>query len=291
MAEKEYILFCDESDRHGKYYSNFYGGVMVGASQYQRITRRLDALKLELNLYGEIKWKKVTARYLEKYKILMSAFFDEIGQGNLRLRIMFRQNAYQPVGLHAKQVELEYFMLYYQFIKHAYGLRHVPEPIKLRLYFDTFPDTREKAKQFKGYLLGLTETSSWQKITISPEDITEVRSHEHVLLQCMDVVLGAMAFRLNDKHKAKPVGARQRGKRTIAKEKLYKSILAEIRKMRPGFNIGVSTKVDDYSQRWTAPYLHWNFVPANSEFDNSLTKKDRKRKQKNPTEPTSVSDA
>ena len=27
MTEKEYIIFCDESDKRGKYYSNFYGGV------------------------------------------------------------------------------------------------------------------------------------------------------------------------------------------------------------------------------------------------------------------------
>jgi hypothetical protein len=33
MTEKEYIIFCDESDRFGKYYSNFYGGVIVGPSQ------------------------------------------------------------------------------------------------------------------------------------------------------------------------------------------------------------------------------------------------------------------
>jgi hypothetical protein len=32
MPEKEYIIFCDESDASGKYYSNFYGGVLVGSS-------------------------------------------------------------------------------------------------------------------------------------------------------------------------------------------------------------------------------------------------------------------
>lgn len=272
-AEKEYILFCDESDRRGIYYSNFYGGVMVGASQYQRITIRLNKRKTELNLYGEVKWQKVTAQYLDKYKALMETFFEEIRQGHLRTRIMFRQNANQPKGLEARQIELEYFMLYYQFIKHAYGLRHAPNPVRLRLYFDTFPDTREKATQFKGYLLGLTKTSSWQKTDIRHEDITEIRSSEHVLLQCLDVVLGSMSFRLNDKHKAKPAGARRRGKRTIAKEKVYKAILAEIRHIRPGFNIGMSTKVEHYSQRWSEPCSHWNFVPSSSEFDNQLTKK------------------
>ncbi len=43
------------------------------------------------------------------------------------------------------------------------------------------------------------------------------------------IVLGAMAFRLNNGHKEKPVGQNRRGKRTIAKEKLYKFIYSRIR--------------------------------------------------------------
>ncbi len=34
MRDREYIIFCDESDKKGRFYSNFYGGVMVGLSQY-----------------------------------------------------------------------------------------------------------------------------------------------------------------------------------------------------------------------------------------------------------------
>jgi len=284
MTEKEYILFCDESDKRGKYYSNLYGGVMVGASQYQRITNRLNERKAELHFFGEVKWDKVTGRYLENYKQLIQTFFEEVVQGHLRVRIMFRQNAHRPQGLTHEQVDLEYFLLYYQFIKHAYGLEYAPGLIRLRLYFDTFPDTQEKSEQFKGYLLGLTKTKKWQTIDIKREDITEVRCRDHVLLQCLDVVLGAMSFRLNDKHKEKPAGASRRGKRTIAKEKLYKSILAEIRKIHPGFNVGVSTRTyNDPRRHWEDPYLHWNFIPNHAVFDSALTKPCPKKATKNPT--------
>lgn len=278
MPEKEYILFCDESDRHGKYYSNFYGGVMVGASQYQRITKQLNDHKAALNLYAEVKWEKVTDRYLEKYQQLILPFFNEVGQGHLRVRIMFRQNAHIPRGLSRDQVDWEYFLLYYQFIKHAYGLEYAAEPLRLRLYFDTFPDTEEKSEQFKGFLLGLTKTKSWQSVDIKREDITEVRSHDHVLLQCLDIVLGAMSFRLNDKHKEKPSGKAHRGKRTVAKEALYKTILAGVRKIHPGFNVGVSTRLrSGLPQRWEDPFLHWRFVPNQAVFDPNLTKPRRRR--------------
>ncbi len=289
MSEKEYILFCDESDQRGLFYSNFYGGLIVGASQYERITQRLNEKKAELNLMGEVKWEKVTHQYLAKYQELIRLFFEEVFQGHVRMRIMFRQNAHQPQDLTEQQIDMEYFLLYYQFVKHAFGLEFIPPSdtgTRIRLYFDQFPDTREKAEQFKGFLLGLRKNPKFHtaRIILSPEDITEVRSHEHVLVQCLDIVLGSMSFRLNDKHKQKPVGQWKRGKRTIAKEALYHTILEEIYKIHPHFNIGISTSIHgELSNRWTDPYMHWKFIPTKALFDATLTKPHPKHTTKNPT--------
>jgi hypothetical protein len=208
---------------------------------------------------------------------LIHVFFDEVGRGNLRVRIVFRQNAHLPRGLSHDQVDWEYYLLYYQFVKHAFGLEHADESLRLRLYFDKFPDTEEKSEQFKGFLLGLTKAKAWQTIDIKKEDITEVNSRDHVILQCLDIVLGAMSFRLNDKHREIPRGARRRGKRTVAKEKLYRAILKEIQQIRPNFNIGVSTRTTSLSDRWKMPYMHWAFIPSNETFDASLTKPRRKK--------------
>src|SRR3990172_2625742 len=150
--DKELIIFCDESDRRGKFYSNFYGGVLVGSSQYERITALLNQKKEELHFFGEVKWEKVSGRYLDKYRVLITSFFDKIVAKSVRVRIMFTQNAYVPVGLTKEQQEMEYFLLYYQFIKNAFGLRFIPcshAKTRLRLYFDVFPHKREKVEQFK----------------------------------------------------------------------------------------------------------------------------------------------
>ena len=282
MPDKEYIIFCDESEAVGKFYSNFYGGVLVGSSQYDRITARLNAEKQRLNLFGEVKWSKVTANYVAKYESLMRIFFHEVRANHVRVRIMFRQNAHVPVGLTQDQIEGAYFRLYYQFIKHAFGLQFRPHSgslAALKLYFDEFPDTREAATQFKGFILGLKDNPKIRQagFTIDPEDIAEIRSHDHVLAQCLDVVLGAMAFRLNDKHKEIPQGETRRGKRTIAKEQLYKTILAEIRRLKSSFNIGISTGTGgDPAGRWHAPYLHWRFMPAEVEYREEMTKRKNK---------------
>jgi hypothetical protein len=287
MSEKAYIIFCDESEVSGKYYSNFYGGVIVGSSQYDRITARLNAKKQSLNLFGEVKWAKVSAPYLSKYQELIHAFFEEVRTGHLRVRIMFRQNAQVAVGLSREQVEGAYFRLYYQFIKHAFGLSHhfpTGQSVALKIYFDEFPDTKEAATQFIGYILGLKDNAKIRHagFTLVSEDIAEIRSHDHALAQCLDIVLGAMTFRLNDKHKEIPQGLKRRGKRTVAKEKLYKTILAEIYGIKPNFNIGISTGVSP-EERWSSPYRHWCFTPSEVEYRKELTKP---KKKNGPTQPT-----
>lgn len=289
MPEKEYIIFCDESDASGKFYSNFYGGVIVGSSHFDRITARLNAEKQKLNLFGEVKWSKVSAPYLEKYQSLMRAFFAELQAGHVRVRVMFRQNAHVPVGLSQDQIEGAYYRLYYQFIKHAFGLSFHPpagHPVHLKLFFDEFPDTREGATQFKGFILALKDYPPIHRagIVIRPEDIAEIRSHDHVLAQCLDIVLGSMAFRLNDKHREIPPGEKRRGKKTVAKEALYKTILTEIRRLKPGFNIGISTGTGgDVAARWHAPYVHWRFMPSEVEYREEMTKR---KKKGGPTQPT-----
>ncbi|QNP30698.1 hypothetical protein [Cylindrospermopsis curvispora] len=98
-------------------------------------------------------------------------------------------------------------------------------------------------------------------------------SHDHAVLQCLDVVLGAMQFRLNNKHKEKPDGARCRAKRTIAKEKLYLHIYQRISKIYPRLNVGVSTSIrGDTTNRWHHPYRHWLFKPEDFSIDPSKTK-------------------
>lgn len=277
LPEKEYVLYCDESIKDGAYYSNFYGGLLIGAAHLQAVSTRLQFCKTAQNLLKEVKWQKVTDNYLAKYVALMNAFFDEVGAGRVKVRVMFRQNARKPKGLTPLQIEQAYFILYYQFIKHGFGFAAVPAhagPVRLRVYFDQLPDTSEQKARFRGYILGLNESVAFRDahLRIAAEDFVEVRSHDHVLLQCLDIVLGAMAFRLNDLHKAIPVGARRRGKRTVAKEKLYKHILARIRAIHPNFNIGISTG-GDYAGRWAQPYRHWSFIPKDHEYDEALTKR------------------
>lgn len=131
---------------------------------------------------------------------------------------------------------------------------------------------------FKDYIYRLNFDESFKKahIHIHKDEISEVDSSKHIMLQFMDLILGAVCFRLNNKHKIKDQATGRRGKRTILKEKLYKHINSRIRDIYPNFNIGISTGCNDLSDRWTHPYRHWAFIPTSNIRDVSQSKGHKK---------------
>lgn len=255
----------------GDYFSNFYGGALIASRDHAQVREALAARKAELNLGSEVKWQKITEAYEGKYIALVDTFFELITAGKVKVRIMFTQNMFRPRGLTADQRDQQYFILYYQFIKHAFGLRHREneEAARLHLMLDQLPDTKEKTERFKGFVVGLNSNPAFRRagLSIAREDIADVDSKQHDVLQCLDVVLGSMQFRLNNKHLEIPPGQRRRGKRTRAKERVYKHISKHIRRLYPGFNIGITTGTVGGGKelRWRHPYRHWLFVSPDSE--------------------------
>jgi hypothetical protein len=267
----EYLIYCDESSNRGKLYSNFYGGALVRSIHLKEIESRLKDYKANNNMNGEIKWTKVTAPYLEKYIGLIDVFFDLLIEDKIKMRVMFQQNAVSDKitrSFSKEEHDQSYFKLYYQFIKHIFGLQYSnggTDEIYVRLFFDQFPDKKEKIDNFKGFIHNLQYSPEFiqANLSIRYSDIVEVTSHDHIILQCADVITGAIFFRLNRLHLEKDPVTNKRGKRTIAKEKLYKHIHKRICETRANFNIGMSTGIDgDWTNRWRSPYRHWLFTPS-----------------------------
>lgn len=259
-----YIIYCDESADKGKKFADFFGGCIIDSKYLFEVESALNAKKEELQLNGEIKWTKTTANYLEKYKEIMNLFFSFVEQGKVKVRIMFR--SVDDVPSVPVDNNEKYFKLYYQFIKHAFGLQYIPAdllPTNIIINLDILPDKHGMREEFKKYLREIPHTKGFPAaMTIRERGVIEVDSHDHVLLQCTDIILGAMNFRLNELHKEKPAGQRTRAKRTIAKEALYKHINKLIRKIHPHFNIGISTGArGSDNPHWESPYEHWKFIP------------------------------
>jgi len=266
-TDMDYLIYCDESLSKGQLFSHFYGGALVRSKDYAEVKNALDERKTELNLMGEIKWTKVSANYLSKYKEMMDLYFGFIKQGKIKVRIMFQATS-QIVN--EQSDAMQYHLLYYQFIKHAFGLPYKDEfqdqTTHLKLFFDEIPDTKEQNDDFKAHLCYLQELQQFKKanIKIQHDDISEIDSHKHSIQQCMDIVLGAMAFRLNNMHLEIPEGASEPGKKTKAKEALFNHILGLIQEADDVklFRIEENTEPDTAKCRWSMPYRHWRFVPA-----------------------------
>lgn len=272
-----YYIWTDESDSTGKYYANFYGGILIQSKHYEEVLLRLSNVVKEVGLEAEeIKWQKVNEYTEERYKKIIDVLFDLLGEGKAKIRIFFRHRQFEPFGLSNEQRRKEYPKLYYQFIKNDFGLvfsNPKGKTVRVRLLIDDMPLKGPDRDEFLKAIYHLNELKTFQKanIHINDGDVAEVNSKKHLPLQVMDVVLGSMCFRLNDKHKERGIDGK-RAKRNIVKERLYKYIRRRIWELHPGFNIGVTTPITKQVDLWERPYLHWNFVPKKFMKNEELTK-------------------
>ena len=145
--------------------------------------------------------------------------------------------------------------------------KRMAETTKIKLFFDEIPDTQSQNDEFKAHLNYLQELSLFHnaKIVLKPWVISEIDSHKHPIHQCMDIVLGAMAFHMNKMHlAASDGGSGAPGKKTLAKEELFQHILRLIKEANGdhGFDIYENTQPETGRGRWRVPYRHWKFVPA-----------------------------
>ncbi len=279
MHQRNLIIYCDESAEKGRYFSHFYGGALLNAIDKDRIEADLNKVKTDNNLGAELKWTKITHAYADKYIAFLDAFFNLVAENDIKIRIMFTQNSNEPTGLEDHQIDNQYWLLYYQLIKHAFGMIYCGETgIKtdVSLFLDDIPDNDAAFKQFAAYISSLSAFPNFisQRVNIRKDNITDVNSKSHVILQGLDIILGAMQFRLNDMHLAIPEGKKRRAKRTVAKERVYRFISQRIRQIYPNFNIGVSTATSgDIANRWHHPYRHWLFVPSEHRVKTGIGKK------------------
>ena len=279
---QHFTIYCDESVSKGKFFSNFFGGLLIPSTHIEVVERRLFSIKAmtKFNEASEIKWTKITELYSDDYIAIVDEFFDLVTEYEIKFRVMFSDNQYHYAGDSTPSKGEEYYKLYYQFLKHIFGLQFISsqaDKLLITLMLDDVPDKSDQYAEFKEYICRLNHTDDFSSrgIEFANERIASVNSKNHILLQCVDLVLGSMQFRLNDLHKAKPAGRRTRAKRTIAKERVYKHINARIRALYPNFNIGISTGLrNNLSNRYHDPYRHWCFRPTDHVFVSRGRKQD-----------------
>jgi hypothetical protein len=75
MPKRHIIIYCDESAKKGRHFSNFYGGALIRANERDAIEEILVSTKNKLNLFNELKWQRITDNYKDKYIAFLFLMF------------------------------------------------------------------------------------------------------------------------------------------------------------------------------------------------------------------------
>ncbi|KTC79079.1 hypothetical protein Lche_1099 [Legionella cherrii] len=270
----EIFIYADESVKKGKYYSNFYGGCLILNGDYHDyLNKLLNEKARELQINDEIKWNKVSQYTYPKYSEFIDSVFEEVKLGKIKLRIMFRHNRFLVGELTAEQKRNDFLLLYYQFLKHAFGLEcFSPEnTVSVNYRLDSIPQDSKRIDKFKQFIEFFN--TNHDKLNFELGNIIEVCSKDYIILQTIDLILGAVQSKLNDQFKGMGRGL-VRPERTIYKEKIYKAIYSHINSMLPNFNTGESTGFrGNESNKFHHNYRHWNFHRKNPVLDKSYKSK------------------
>ena len=94
-----------------------------------------------------------------------------------------------------------YYDLYTFFLILGFALPHHDESgeVLVEFFLDTLPDEPEKKRKFISALQGAHSLSRYQNASrFRVMRVADVDSKKHMLLQCSDVIIGALAFLMND---------------------------------------------------------------------------------------------
>ena len=244
---------CDESSKKGKRFSYFYGGAMLKENKYDKIASILNDYKAKFGL-NELKRTKINDRNYKSYMDVLELFFTFVKSGDIKVRIMFSPNEQLQTDIPHSQNET-YTKFYHTFIINSFNIFYAQKDYSLRLIFDDLPETKEQCLKFKTSLIKSIKRNKkpkTNKVFLKKQDIAEVDSKKHVILQCVDVIVGLTDFFLNTTDEDLNNSVRAK-----AKFNVWKFIYERILEINKEFNFTKST-LPIYSHKgWNTPYQHF----------------------------------
>jgi hypothetical protein len=276
-----YEICADEAWTHQnpplKRYHCFIGGLLGLKEDIDRLESVLyDAITFH-KYPLEVKWANVSPEWLQFYKELVDVFFVQLTNFDLRYRQVFLDRTYihLPSSGNAIQTDLDReFLIYYFFLKEAFGLKYLPvatetfDRIVMRLDTHSSKDHRKKLKELVEKLPVYLHRTD---LTI---DLGHVCSKTLRRIQICDVLLGAAGSYGNRAHDMRKAGQKRMTPYQKCRCELAKYISAKLRNLnnltrgRNAFNWHESTGMDGNPRN---KYIHkmriWKFIPKHCQID------------------------
>ena len=183
--DKTFNIYCDESchipNDHKDYM--FLGSISCAFPQIKRHTKRIEELKKAHNFYAEIKWSNVSKSKIKFYLDLIDYFFDT----DLRFR---------AIGIKKEQIKCDdlnafddfYYKMYYQLLNYK---------IDTLDHYNVYLDIKDALSAQK--VRRLKEVLNVKYGVF--RNVQNILSHESLLMQLADFIMGAISYNLNDKEK------------------------------------------------------------------------------------------
>lgn len=187
----KFEVYCDEANPDVLTSTNprarylMIGSLWLPEGLRDEIKTRVSALRQRHQAWGEIKWCKASPNRKDFYVELIDLF---VGYGdNLRFRCIAVDRTQLNLALHDNDGELGFYKFYYQLLHHW-----ILDFNAYRIFCDS------KSNRDPKRLPVLTQCLSRTNLTSSIGSIQSLPSHEVVLIQLCDLLLGAASSRLNE---------------------------------------------------------------------------------------------
>ena len=202
-------------------YHCFFGGIMAPPETMVDLENGIRKLKKEYKFRKEIKWTR-TSPQTETFFIELIGLFKRFmlaESTNLKYRQLFLDRSISYRGEPETTLKSQY-KVYYQFIKHSFGLLYADIPIHLIINLDTHSSHMHKARliEFADQLPRILRKEKSLKL-----DIRFVDSTQSLALQLCDLLMGASGYYGNNlynlrKENQKRISKNQSAKKRIGKE-------------------------------------------------------------------------
>lgn len=180
---KTFNIYCDESCHiehdHKKFM--FLGSVSSAYNQVKLHSENIDELKKKHHFYAEIKWSKVSKSKLRFYLDLVDYFFAT----DLQFRTVGVEKAKINNEAFNQDYDDFYYKMYYYLLNHNLNSLY-----KYNVYLD-IKDTLSAYKVNKLKEILNTKFGVFR-------NVQNIRSHESLLMQIADFLMGAISYLHND---------------------------------------------------------------------------------------------
>lgn len=180
---KTYNIYCDESchleNDHKRFM--FLGALTSGINELKFHNQNIKELKSKHNFYGEIKWSNVSKSKFNFYLDLIDYFF----YSNLHFRCIGIDKSKIRNDDFGQTYDDFYYKMYYSLLNHK---------IDSQSTYNVYLDIKDSLSAYKVQKLKEILNIKYGVF----RNIQNIRSHESLLIQLSDFLMGAVSYMNND---------------------------------------------------------------------------------------------